>query len=283
MHEWHEKIRLKSQYPLNIIVSLIEEGFSAHWHQEIEIVYILEGSMQIGLNNMTYDLIAGDIVLISSCDVHRYHSSPSGCKKIILQLGKSIFEPHADQIFGKRFKLPVVGACTLLDSSTQHHLHAALESYILRIYEEWQERSDGFELVIKATIYDLAAALFRFMPMVPYSVEEKTKRLEQLEKLDRVLSYIELHYDTEITLQSAATLSTFSVTYFSRFFKEATGANFVDYVNTYRVNMAMLALVNESQSVADIAYRCGFNSIETFNRVFKKVTGCTPTAYRSKK
>jgi AraC-like DNA-binding protein len=119
--------------------------------------------------------------------------------------------------------------------------------------------------------------------MEAYSLQEKTKRLEQMERLDKVLKYIENDYGSEISLQSAAEVSGFSVTYFSRFFKEATGTNFVDYVHTFRANVAMSMLSNNDESVTEIAFRSGFNSIETFNRVFKKVTGSTPSVFRSKK
>ncbi|RKP53077.1 AraC family transcriptional regulator [Cohnella endophytica] len=288
MNPWHEKIALQQKNPLKIIVSTVEDGFPTHWHQEIEIVYVLHGEMQIGINQSLYSLSPGDLLFIGSCELHHYVPNPLGCNKIILQLGKSFFDAYSDLIFGHRFVSPFLSASS--DSVAGNgiyggkaHLHGFMERTILAIYEEWSERKPGHELVIKARMNDLAAAIIRHLPMEAYSHQEKIKRLEQLERLDKVLKYIEADYGNEITLQSAADVSGFSVTYFSRFFKEATGSNFVDYVNTYRTNVAMELLSEHEESVTEIAFRAGFGSIETFNRVFKKVTGSTPSAYRNKK
>jgi AraC-like DNA-binding protein len=283
MNPWHEKIALKTNNPLKIIVSSLEEGFPTHWHQEIEIVYILDGQMQIGINKDIFSLTTGDLLFIGSCELHYYLPNPLGCRKIILQLGKPVFDAYSELIFGHRFVIPHLNAGSGIVAGSGGSLHTWIEKNIQAIYKEWEVRSTGHELVIKARMNDLAAAIIRDFPMEAYSLHEKTKRLEQLERLDKVLKYIENDYGSEITLQSAAEVSGFSVTYFSRFFKEATGSNFVDYVHTFRANIAMSLLLDNGESVTGIAYRSGFNSIETFNRVFKKVTGSTPSAFRSKK
>ena len=75
----------------------------------------------------------------------------------------------------------------------------------------------------------------------------------------------------------------FSPAYFSRFFKEATGVRFVEYVNAFRANVARQLLLQNEHSITEIAYRAGFNSIETFNRVFKSVHGCAPSLLRGKR
>jgi AraC-like DNA-binding protein len=283
MNPWHERIALKTNNPLKIIVSSLEEGFPTHWHQEIEIVYILDGHMQIGINKDVFSLKTRDLLFIGSCELHHYLPNPLGCRKIILQLGKPVFDAYSDLIFGYRFVIPHLNADSGIAVGSGGSLHGFIETNILAIYEEWETRAAGHELIIKARMNDLAAAIIRDLPMEAYSLQEKTKRLEQMERLDKVLKYIENDYGSEISLQSAAEVSGFSVTYFSRFFKEATGTNFVDYVHTFRANVAMSMLSNNDESVTEIAFRSGFNSIETFNRVFKKVTGSTPSVFRSKK
>lgn len=67
---------------------------------------------------------------------------------------------------------------------------------------------------------------------------------------------------------------------FSRIFKEATEKKFHDYLNEFRVRKAEKLLVKEDSTVVQAACAAGFNSMATFNRIFKKVKGCTPTSYR---
>ncbi|RXZ79794.1 AraC family transcriptional regulator [Paenibacillaceae bacterium] len=276
MNPWHEKITLKTDNPLRIIVGHEEAGMPSHWHEEIEIVHILEGHLHIAINDDTYALRSRDILLISSCAGHRFYPNPAGCGKIILQIGKSVFGDYSDGVLGRRFTSPLL--------TPEDELHGKLEPIIHAILHEWGEGGEGFELVIKARIHDLGAVIIRSVPMEAYSQQERTRQLEQLERLRNVMSHIEQDYASGITLQQAADLAGYSPTYFSRFFKEVTGTGFVDYVNEFRASVAMSLLQSSyGESVTDIAFQAGFNSIETFNRVFKKVSGLTPSQFRNKK
>jgi AraC-like DNA-binding protein len=67
---------------------------------------------------------------------------------------------------------------------------------------------------------------------------------------------------------------------FNRFIKKRTGKTFVEYVNDTRIGFASRWLIEEKLSIAEIAYKCGFNNIANFNRIFKKSKKCTPSHYR---
>jgi AraC-like DNA-binding protein len=68
--------------------------------------------------------------------------------------------------------------------------------------------------------------------------------------------------------------------HFTRFFKDTTGMTFWQYLNNYKVSKAVNLLINTSDSISEIAFNSGFNSIKTFNRVFKQVKGCSPSEFR---
>jgi AraC-like DNA-binding protein len=284
MHPWHEKISLNTSQPHRIIVSSMENGFPVHWHQEMEIVYVLEGRMRIGINDELYALEAGDVLFVGSCELHHYEANPQGCHKIILQLGITAFDAFSDLIFGQRILTPHLRANAGRDLDGEDAaLREAFKRHFSTIHEEWRSRKIGHELVLKARISEIAALVVRRLPMEPYSAQERTKRLEQLDRLNKVLKYIETEYAGDLSLGSAADIAGFSPTYFSRFFKEATGSTFVDYVNAFRANVAKRLLADGDDSVTGVAYRAGFNSIETFNRVFKKIHGRAPSSFRHKK
>ena len=96
-----------------------------------------------------------------------------------------------------------------------------------------------------------------------------------------VMEYLERHYSEHISLSTVAALVNMSPSSFSRFIKLRTGNNFIDCLNEIRVSAVARLLVDEpTNSVADIAYRCGFNNISNFNRIFKRMRGFTPQQFR---
>ena len=91
-----------------------------------------------------------------------------------------------------------------------------------------------------------------------------------------------LHQADDLSLGSVARAVNTSTFYFCKMFKKATGLNFTDYLSRVRVEKAKNLLLNPNARVSEIAYEAGFQSLTHFNRVFKKVAGQSPTAYRNK-
>ena len=81
-------------------------------------------------------------------------------------------------------------------------------------------------------------------------------------------------------MAKALHVSTF---YFCKMFKKATGLTFVDYLGRVRIEKAKTQLLNPNRRVSEIAYDIGFTSLTNFNRVFKQVSGQSPTKYRLSK
>ena len=85
----------------------------------------------------------------------------------------------------------------------------------------------------------------------------------------------------ELSLTQVAKAVNISANYFSEKFKEVTGVNFVDYVARTRFEKARALLCDTDLRVSEIAFAVGFQSLSQFNRVFKKFSGKSPTAYRT--
>ena len=96
----------------------------------------------------------------------------------------------------------------------------------------------------------------------------------------RARQFIEEHHSEELSLGQVAQAVHTSTFYFCKLFKKSTGINFTEYVSRVRVEKAKNLLLNPNLRVSEIAYEVGFQSLTHFNRVFKKITGESPTKYR---
>jgi len=95
-----------------------------------------------------------------------------------------------------------------------------------------------------------------------------------------VMEYLNKNFHKEVSLSEVAKVIAMSDVAFSRFFKMRTGKTFVDTLNEVRLGHASRMLIDTTQSINEIAYRCGFNNMSNFNRIFKKKKKCTPKEFR---
>ena len=115
--------------------------------------------------------------------------------------------------------------------------------------------------------------------ILPHLTSAPKRKLDS--RIADSVAYIEQHYAEAITVDDLAAAANMSASRFYPVFREALGVTPVDYINHYRVNRAMMLLVNETDlSVEEISMRTGFESSTYFRRVFKKITSKTPKEYR---
>lgn len=98
--------------------------------------------------------------------------------------------------------------------------------------------------------------------------------------IDGVAQYVETHYAEDISLDLLAERQNITGGYLSTYFKEKTGINFVDYMNEFRIQKAKDLLLQTDMKIQDIAGQTGYATMSSFNRMFKRYTGVTPSEYR---
>ncbi len=113
-------------------------------------------------------------------------------------------------------------------------------------------------------------------------VEEKETKINTVdtEKFEEVIKYINENFTENITRKSISKTTGFSPDHFARHFKTYTGKTIRDYVNEVRVKTALELLSNSNTKVIDVAYNVGFESLRSFNRVFFRIIGDTPSNFR---
>ena len=98
----------------------------------------------------------------------------------------------------------------------------------------------------------------------------------------KVKDYINTHIVDDLRLEQLADLVGMTPTAFSRYFKQRTGKNLSEYIVDIRLGQAARLLVDTTDSVSEICWTCGFNTLSNFNRLFRKRKGCNPTEFREK-
>lgn len=248
-------------------------SFLAHWHQEIELIYIHSGSARFSINEHNFTAYAGDLVIIDTGDFHYSSSSEMKNELEFLIFDPSIISPLYQH---SNFSHPLIKAETLL----VHGLSPMLPQLFSGIHQELSERRPYYQEIITAELRSFWYQLRRFLPRDPQN-QALSRRSHLLEDMQSLLAYMDTHYSENLTLSFAASKMNLSDSYFSRLFKRLLGTNFVTYLNMLRIEHAITDLKTSNRKVTDVALTCGFNNIRTFNRVFKEMTGYTPSQFLS--
>lgn len=246
-------------------------SFLAHWHQEIELIYIRSGRALIRVDDCLVHAKPGDLVVCDSGSIHYSDSyQMDNCLDFI------VFDPALAHAVGQPLRLP--SPLLTKEQLASAGLDGPLQRLFRTLPEELGARRPYYTEIVKGLLRESWFSLRRAFP--PAAHAGSARRDDTLRHLQRLLEYLDTHYDEPVTLEDAARRMHFSPCYFSRVFRELTGVRFVTYVQLVRVEHAAARLREGDASIAELALACGFPNLRTFNRVFKQYTSLRPSEYR---
>lgn len=159
----------------------------------------------------------------------------------------------------------------------------AVEQMQLSTGEMMREKSNLIRQLTECSSFaQIEAEIYGFLKLVCDYMQQKKKSHNHALK-DELVAYIDGHLDDAgINLSVLSAAFNITASYLSKFFKEQTGENLLEYLNKRRVEKAKQLLVATEDTISDITEQCGFTNSNTFIRVFKKCEGITPGQYRQK-
>ena len=248
-------------------------SFVAHWQKEIELVYVRSGEASFHVADHSFTAHAGDLVICESGQIH--YSDSYNTKN---QLEFLIFDTNliSSRFQNPHFKNPLVTA----EELKFYDLTNTLERIFSLVPDELQKKQPYYKDIITAAIRELWFLLKRNLPREE-KARDNSRRSRMLEEFQELLDYIDGHYAEDLTLEFAASMMHFSPSHFSKTFKKLMGMNYVTYVSMVRIEQAIQKLGTDQHRMIDVALECGFTNIRSFNRVFKEITGHTPTEFIS--
>lgn len=246
-------------------------GFLGHWHKELEFIYIRSGSTNIRINDNYFTANAGDLIFCDSGDIHYSNSDNQANTMEFLLFDPQILTPRYQFT---NFSSPLITRKTLEDLQLQ----PVVEQIFSVVPSELSAKEPYYQDIIKANIREFWYLLRRKLPSSD-TEKSRSRRNALLDDFQKLLAYLDENYYENITLNQAAGYLHFSTSHFSKTFSKLTGTHFVTYLNRIRVEHAATLIKNSPQKMTEIALSCGFNNIRTFNRVFKEITGYTPSQF----
>ena len=223
----------------------------SHWHMEHELIACREGSAQVMLDDTMFNITQQQCIFCHSGRVHYISASPDSLLLVCL--------------FNEKMYDPITSPFAL-ENPVFEDRYGILPK-LSEIRHELQNQPIFFECRTEAMIGEILEPLRK----AQWQFSDVITRYKQL------LNYIDLEYE-HITYQNAVQFMNMSDAYFSRYFKRQAGMTFSQYLNVVRIEKAVQLLDSApTMKITDVMLRCGFNTIRSFNRVFRAVTGFTPT------
>lgn len=254
--------------------------FPLHWHDELELIYITKGQMNITIWSHSFPVYQGDIVIILPHVIHSIEQTDSHSAEYFnILFNFSLLSTTEDDICYTKYLRPFlsheksVSCYAKKDSSLNHSLAPLLSSLI----ENRRNSYTTHEYFVKSNLYMIMHYLNQHS--IPAKEDEFALQLAY-NKIKTALYHIQNCYSQNITVQEAANLCGFSESHFMKLFKELTGTSFTKYLVNYRLDIAAKQLTESQLSITEVANNCGFNNHSYFTRTFSKKYGLTPQAYR---
>ncbi len=240
--------------------------FPLHMHVPTEFIYINEGQLCIEYPDRSFILSEGDFAIIFPYTIHGYTSITPLVDYTLAISRHDIYGDFQNTLLQKHPTNPVI-----LSSELPDDIPALMGE--LASLNNCSEQSS----LIKAIV---SLILARTLPLL--HLKSNTDKF-QSDLSTRAVTYVTEHFKENLSLDIVADALGVSRFDISRLFSSSIKIHFVKYVNFLRIAYAKELLETTNSSVLDISLECGYDTLRTFNRVFKEYVGVTPLRYRLKK
>jgi AraC-like DNA-binding protein len=255
---------------------------SFHYHPEIQISYIVEGTGTRIIGNSVGRFNKDELYLIGSNIPHIFKSDKNYYENNAPLSHAISFYFTFDAFGDKFFDLP--------ESKEIRNLLMNSKKVVFLNDISIQQLKGEFFKISEMTGFNKLQMFFSILFQISKIKEQKllsktTYELRNTEKygkrINDIFDFVINNYKKSITLDKAAEIANLSTTAFCRFFKERTRKSFTEFVNEVRVGEACKLLSSNDLNISQVCYEVGFNNISNFNRKFKDITNLTPKEYRT--
>ena len=271
-----EYVEYMKDLPITIRLANIME-YPIHWKNSIEILFVLKGSIEVGIETEFYTLDEKEIEIINANEVHSIKSKDKDNLVLIFNIDPNFFERYYDDAKDVFF----------YTNSSEEKAQEEEKYYILRKYlsillYESISKIDDYEDSIEENLLEMMYHLLNNFHYLFYEEESLKEDEVQLERYHRIVKYLSNNYMNKVSLQDLAEKEFLSSQYLSYKIKDTLGHSFNEFLNQIRVEESTKLLLDTDKSISEISEEVGFSHVRYYNKHFKLNYECSPMQYRKK-
>lgn len=247
-----------------------------HWHEELEIIYIKEGSMKLHIPTKEYTIKAGDLVILNINTLHYAIGNPY-CKLQSVVFSPFLLTGNSSTVFYLKYIRPLISCAnfTALQNAEDDNIKSFQAAF-----HALQNDSFAYEFTVREQLSKIMLYCFKKFEEQLY-IQNNEKNTNTM-RIAKMLEYIQAHYSENITLEMISRSADLGERECLRCFKRTIGDSPVQYLLKYRLmQSASMLLAKPSKDIAEIAAACGFDYPSYYSKQFKRFYQCTPKDYRN--
>ena len=267
-----EELEIVPQYQISgmrMFVNTVEYR-SPHFHPEWELLWVLDAPLHITSAQKKYEIQPGELILFPPNWPHEFHEMERPCTFLCLQVSSRAFPTtahmHTDEI-------------RLADCMPKEEIRWLRQAMLDTARMCFTEESH-FELFCMGQCGLILHRLLQFVPCHNMTPEEQASTEQRNARLTRLMQFVDENFTHKIRLADFAKAEGCTLSFLSRFVREAMNQTFQDYVNSVRFNYARKLVALTEKPLVSICYESGFSDYRYFSRSFQTVYGMTPAEYR---
>lgn len=245
-----------------------------HFHDWIEIVYLIRGDLEFQENNRSRQLKENEFMVVNPMNIHST-KCVDGNTAILLQIPVAFLEKFYPDIREYRFRVDWES-----DNPKIKTKLGEIRSTLQDLWITYQFQVEGYVFRCYSLIFEL---IYILVHSFSYKADSKEIRQTQrnMQRIQVIMDYVQQHYSEPISIKEIAGEVGLNEIYFSRFFKANMNLTFLEYLNMVRLEKIYLDILNTDRSIKDIQEEHGFYNDKVFRRMFREVYGLSPREARN--
>lgn len=257
----HTDTLIRNGYLHTDNMATVQPKFRVHWHENLELLYIIDGECDVLTHTVRVHVKPGNIALVNSNMVHQVEATTEKAKYYCLIIDAAFLKSFGIDIEHTLFERLIND-----ESTTELYLEAV----------KYAKSDNDYKILdLKLALLKLAVNLAKYHTDGEYTPELYSN--PKTETVKKAIEYIQNHYSEPLNVDSVAKALGFTKYYFCHIFNEITGSTFINHLNYVRCKNARKLILSGKFNITEAAEQSGFSNMSYFAKIYKNVIGQLPS------